>query len=433
MGLFTKAANAIIARGLGLQDQRLYHWFAGEPSDSGESVSVETSMQLDVVWACVKLIAETIATLPLHLYRRGSDGFGVIADDHPLYRVLHDKPNADMTAVEYWTAKVGAKLLWGNGFSAIERGAQGRVVSIVPMRPDRVTIRPNSDGSRTFVYSYGGVVNEFAEDDIFHVKNFSLDGYWGLSPIAQARQTLGSARAAERASASIFRNGMRPSGLLTSPTYLTVDQRTQAKAMIEGFRGAVNTGGVPLIEGGWDFKSLSIPPEDAQLLQTRTFNVEQICRWYGVPPIMVGHSGQTTWGSGIEQIVLGWLALSLRSELKRIEQAINKSLLTSAEQVTMYAEFNFDGLLRADSQARSTLYSSAVQNGWMSRDEVRGLENLPKLPGGKGGDKFTVQSNLMPIEDLGLVSRLPREKPIVAGESIVANPQQPSTGTNIPG
>lgn len=427
MGLLTKAGYWLV-RGLGLTDPRLYDHFTGGPTDSGESVTVDSAMQLDAVWSCVRRISETIATLPLHLYRVDSEGRNSKATDHPLYRVLHDRPNIEMTAVEYWEAVVGCTLLWGNSYSAISRGDKDRVIALDPMRPDRVSLRRETDGSITYTYSWNGYTETFKEDQILHVKGFSLDGICGISPVAQARNSLGHARAAQRASSAIFRNGLRHSAVLTAPTYLTQPQREAAQAILEKYKGAQNTGNVPLLEGGWTLQSNSIPPEDAQLLETQQFSVETICRWFDVPPILVGHSGQTTWGSGIEQIILGWLQLGLRSHLKRLEQAISKSLLTAAEQQTMYAEFNFEGLLRADSQGRATLMSAYAQNGLRTRNELRALDNEAPM---EGGDELTVQSNLVPLRILGSTEHL-------SSPRIASKPNDPAvapstTGANIPG
>lgn len=427
MGLLTKAGYWLV-RGLGLTDPRLYDHFTGGATDSGESVTVDSAMQLDTVWACVRRISETIATLPLHLYRVDREGRSIKATEHPLYRVLHDRPNVEMTAVEYWEAVIGCMLLWGNSYSAISRGDKDRVIALDPMRPDRVSLRRETDGSISYTYSWGGYTETFKEDQILHVKGFSLDGLCGISPVAQARNSLGHARAAQRASSAIFRNGLRHSAVLTSPTYLSGKQRADAQTILEKFTGAQNTGRVPLLEGGWTLTSNSIPPEDAQLLETQQFSVETICRWYDVPPILVGHSGQTTWGSGIEQIILGWLQLGLRSHLKRLEQAISKSLLTPAEQLTMYAEFNFEGLLRADSQGRATLMSAYAQNGLRTRNELRALDNEAPM---EGGDELTVQSNLVPLRILGTAEHLGAPQSAAQPNEPVVAPS--TTGANIPG
>jgi HK97 family phage portal protein len=410
MGLFTKT-GLWIARGLGLNSPQLYQQISGQPSHSGKVVTVDTALQLDTVWACVRLIAQTIATLPLPLYRQKGTGSSV-ARDHPLYEILHDQPNIEMTATEFWEAMVACVLLWGNAYAQIDRGFNGRVVALTPMRPDRVLIRRTADGELEYIYSWMSTSRTLKEDEVFHIKGFSLDGLFGLSPIALARHSLGSAMAAEEASGSIFKNGMRPSGYMKSPgtAYLTKDQRDQAKRIIAEFKGSENTGGVPLLEAGWSFEQLTIPPDDAQLLQTRAFNVEVIARWFDVPPIMIGHMEKSTaWGTGIEQMMLGFLAFSLRPHMKRIEQAIRRKLIAPGERSEYYAEFNAEGLLRTDSEGRAKLYASLAQNGLRTRNELRALDNMAPHD---DGDDLTVQSNLLPIGLLGTVARLPTEKPV---------------------
>lgn len=425
MGILTKATS-IIARGLGLVDPRLYHFFSGGPTHAGEAVTVDSTLQLDTVWACVRLISQTIATLPLFLYKRGKDGRGVVDDTHQLYYILHDRPNVEMTATEFWEAQVAAVLLWGNSYAAIERGVSG-VISLTPMRPDRVTVRRQTDGSLIYHYSFQGFVASLPGDQVFHIKGFSLDGLMGISPITQARQSIASAIAAEKASGAFFQNGMRPSAIMEAPSYLTDIQREQAKNVIADFTGAINTGKVPLLEGGWKINTaVSLPPEDAQLLETRSFHVEQLCRWFDVPPAMVGHMEKTTaWGTGLEQMLLWFLAFCLRPHLKRIEQAISKALLTLNEQGSgaggLYAEFNVEGLLRADSAGRAALYKSLVDTGVRTRNEIRELDNLPPL---EGGDDLTVMSNMLPLKLLGEFVRGKTPKPLDPG--FVVSQQDPS-------
>jgi len=410
MGILTKAVSTIASK-LGLTDPRLYHFFSGGPTHAGEVVTVDSSLQLDVVWACVRLISETVATLPLFTYKRDKSGNGIVDDRNPLYRLLHDSPNADMTAVEFWTATVAALKLWGNSYAAITRkndegdtaslpSPDNPIIAITPMRPDRVTVRRQTDGSLTYHYTFQGLVANLQEFQVLHIKGFSLDGMIGIAPITQARQGLASAMAAEKAAGSFFRNGMRPSAVMESPTYLTDPQRAQAKTLIESVSGAINSGSVPLIEGGWKLNTqVSLPPEDAQLLQTRGFHVEQICRWFMVPPPMIGHSEKSTaWGTGLEQMNLWFLMYCLRPDLKRIEQAIMKSLMTPEESAVNYAEFNVDGILRADSTIRAALYKTQIAFGLKTPNEIRALENDPPDP---DGNDLMIMSNMLPIKLLG--------------------------------
>lgn len=419
-GIALKAVSTV-ARGLGLSDPQFYRYFSGGPTYAGENVTVDGSLQLDVVWACVRLIAETIATLPLFVYKRDSQGRGIIDDTHPLYRVLHDRPNADMTAVEFFTATVAALLLWGNSYAAIARrmddgekgslpGPDNPVVAITPMRPDFVTIRRNNDGSLTYTYSYQGVHAVLEEHQVLHIKGFSLDGMIGIAPISQARQSLASAIAAEKASGSFFRNGMRPSAILESPAFLSPAQREQANTMIDRFNGAMAAGGVPVTEGGFKYTTFSLPPDDAQLLQTRGFHVEQLCRWFAVPPPMIGHSEKSTaWGTGLEQMNLWFLMYCLRPHLERIEQAVMKSLMLPAEAVASYVEFNVDGILRADSTIRAALYKTQIAFGLKTPNEIRALENDAPDP---NGNDLMIMSNMLPIKLLGEFVRGKGPKPL---------------------
>lgn len=429
MNIFLKSV-LVVARALGLRDQRLYQFFGGGPTYSGETVSVDGAMQIDSAWACVKLKSDTIATLPLQVYKKDTKGRGEVYTDHPLYRLLHDQPNADMTSAEFWGAMAAAKFLWGNAYAKIDR-IGGRVVSLYPMQPDRLTARRNPDGSITYRYSAYGRSIELDESDVLHIKGFSLDGLVGLSPVAQARQTLGTALAAEKAAASIFRNGLRPSAVMKVPTYLTDAQRTQAEQMVQRYSGALATGGVPMLEGGWELNQFSMNPDDVELLQTREFHTEQICRWYGVPPPLVGHLSKTSsWPTSLEQLNLLFLTYGLRADLKRIEQAIARCLLTPSERLNVYAEFNVAGLMRGDSAGQAALYSTYAQNGLRTRNELRAMDNEPPM---LGGDELTVQSNLLPVTMLGEVARLAKEKPVdpnrVPVKPVVA---APSENQNVP-
>lgn len=408
MNFFTKAAVTLL-RGLGLTDTRLYQFIAGGLTVAGPPVTVNSAMQLDTVWACVRLIAQTIATLPLFVYRKNRNGQGEVDDTHALYALLHDRPNIDMTAVEFWESMVACLLLWGNAYASIER-VGNRIVALYPLMPERLTVRRNQDGSLTYRYSRCAQAIEFAEEDIYHIKGFSLDGLVGISVIGQARQMLSTAIAAETATASFLKNGMRPSAIATSKEILNDTQRGQFRSMIERYTGAMNAGAIPIMEGPFGLQNLGLPPEDAQLLETRSFHVEQICRWFDVPPVMVHHMEKTTaWGTGLEQMMIWFLVFSLRPHLKRIEQSISKSLLKPQERSIYYAEFNVEGLLRADSKSRSDLYIALVDHGLRTRNEVRALDNMPPLP---GGDVLTVMANLLPITLLGTVAKLPTEKPV---------------------
>jgi len=378
----------------------------GLPSSktSGQNVNVDTALQLSTVWACVRLIAETISTLPLFLYEKRGD-LRVLAPNHPLYSLLHDQPNADMTAVEFWEAVVSQLCLWGNAFVLKSFNGQGVVIAITPLRPDLMGLRRNSSGTITYLYSdpYGAGVKEYTERDIWHVKGFGTDGLIGRSPIRNGLRSMGLALATDAASSSMFTDGMRAQGIIAIKEYLKPDQRAQYKEKVnDGRVGSPATGMFQLLENDAKFYQTNMNPDDAQMLETRQFNVEDLCRWFGIPPAMIGHgTAVSNWGTGREQINLNFIQYVLRAYMVRIEQGIKKSLLTPAERTRFFAEFSVEGLLRADSETRARVYAQLVQNGLKTRNEVRLLENDPPLA---GGDELTVQSNLIPLTLLGKIT-----------------------------
>jgi len=393
-------AVSTIGRGLGLTDPRLYSFYGGGETHAGELVSVETALRLETVWACVRLIASTISTLPMQTYQKLPDGRGQSVRDVPLYSLLHDQPNADMTASTFWTSIVACLLLWGNAYALIDRRADGTVIALQPLLPNRLSVTREPDGSLMYHYAWLNVREDYTEDQIFHVKGFSLDGLVGISPISQARETLGIAMAAEKSAASFFRNAMRPSLVMKAPTFLTDTQRERYNdSWMEKFTGSINAGRVPLVEGGWSLDQITMTPDDAELLATRAYSVEQICRWYGVSPVMVGHMEKTTaWGTGLEQMNLWFLTYTLRPWLRSIEQEITRSVLTPAQRILYYCEFNVDGLLRTDSEKRAAMMASYVNAGINTPNEMRALNNDPPLD---GGDQLTMAAGRLPLVGLG--------------------------------
>lgn len=372
---------------------------------SGRNVGPQGAMQIAAWWACVRLIAETIATLPLGMYERGENGARLPAPSHGLYGLIHDSPNADQTAVEFWEGVVLALCVHGNAFARKEKRADGSIVALTPLpsAPGLMKVDRDKGGALRYSFTHLGKAEVLGEDDVFHVRGFGDGGDLGLSPVSFARQTLGLAEAVAASAGSTFRNGMKASVFFTAPAgvKMTGDQRKSFKeTFIDPYIGATATASAGVLEHGFDVKTVSLPPKDAELLMSWKFSVEEICRWLRVPPVLIGHAGegQTMWGSGVEQIMLGWLTLGLRPYLTRIEQAIKKRLLTPADRLRFYAEFNVEGLLRADSAGRAALEASNAQNGIRSRNELRAMENLPPVP---GGDVLTVQSNLLPLDMLG--------------------------------
>ncbi len=382
---------------ISLTDGTFWNAFYGSESYSGKAVTVSSSLQLSTVWACVNLLSRTSSTLPLNIYHRLDDGGRAVARDHVLYRLLHSQPNADMTAAVFRQVILAHLLLWGNAY--VEKSfSAGRLVALTPLMPGQVEKKRRENGA--FFYAYTdvrqGKRREIEERYMMHIPAFTMDGLIGLSVIGCARQIFGNAMAAEEAAGKTFASGMKSSGMVTMDAVLKPEQREDVRQHVKRVSAE---GGVMVLEKGSSFQQLSMNPQDAELLSTREFGVEEICRWFGVPPHMVGHTGKSTsWGSGLEQQVLGFLTFSLQPWLTLIEQQINKDLLLPEERGDHYVEHVVEGLMRADSAGRAALYASAAQNGWMDRAEIRDKENLPRKD---GTNVLTVQSNLTPLDQLG--------------------------------
>lgn len=361
-----------------------------------------SAMGLSTVWACINLLAGTIASLPLDLYRTGADGERELARDHQLYRILHDSPNADQTAVNFWEMAQISLELQGNAYAEVFRRADGSVVGIgVPIAPERVQVERRENGILLYRWNEGGRAYEADERHMLHLRGFGGGPLGGLSTLSFGRQTFGLARAVEQAAGVTFGNGVRPSGVLSTVDSLTPAQRAEAEQLLqEKFAGAMNAGRPMLLDRDMKWQQLTMNPEDAQMLESRAFSVEEICRIFGVPPHMIGHTEKaTSWGTGLEQQTLAFQKFSLRPRLKRAEQALEKYLLSPAERLAGYkVEFNIEGLLRADSAARGSFYREMTGMGAMTINEVRRLENLPPVP---GGDVPRMQMQNVPIGEAG--------------------------------
>ena len=357
---------------------------SAEVSESGELVTESGVLGLSAVWACTNLLAGTIASLPLMVYRVSGDGDRRVERAHPLYRLLHDSPNYDQTAVDFWEFIAASLELWGNGYARIIRDG-AKIIGLVPIRPDWVQTRRLATGTIEYAWSEDGRSFRLPDTEILHIRGFGGSPLGGMSTLQFGRNTFGLARAVDKAAGSTFRNGLRPAGALIFKEWLSAENRQIARTTLaEQHMGAINSGKPLVLEGGTDWKPFTINPEDAQMLESRRFSVEEVCRFFGVPPHMVGHTEKTTsWGTGIEQQTLAFQKFTLRRRLKRIEQALEKQLLTPAERARgVVIEFNLEGLLRGDSAARASFYQSGLQNGWLTINEVRALENRPPVPGG---------------------------------------------------
>lgn len=396
-GAFSRVRAAIDGwvRSFTTRDAALY---ATEASDnaSGQAVTGKAAMQLDAVWSCVRLISETIATLPLSMYERTGTGKRP-ASQHPLHFVIHDQPNVDATAAVFWEAMIASMLLRGAG-RAEKLYIGARLVGLNFLDPERLVITRDSNGRRLYQYPRSnGTIRDIPAAQIWTVPGFTLDGINGVSVIHYGAKVFGAAIAAERAAANTFRNGLLQTLYYKINTFLKPEQRLEFK---KNLAGAIERGETPLLEGGTEAQTLGINPADAQLLESRSFSVESICRWFRVPPWMVGHTEKSTsWGSGIEQQMIGFLTFTLAPWLRRIEQAISKDLLTPADRTRYYAKFAVEGLLRADSAGRAAFYAAMVNNGILTRDEVRELEDREPLGGNAA--VLTVQSAMTTLDSIG--------------------------------
>ena len=390
-----------IGKTVGLTDGDFWSAWLRGGNWSGQTVNTRSALQLSAAWACVRLIAETLSTLPMGLNRSRPDGSKEPAIMHPLYALLRTQPNADMSAVDFWQAYLASLLLWGNAYAEKRLTAGGIIISIDFLNPEYISRRLLSDGAIEWKYRdpETRATRTIAEEAMWHTTAFTLDGKMGLSPISMGANVLGGAMAADKASAHTFSSGMKSSGLVTMG--VSTLQPKQREDIRQHVKKVSDDGGVMVLEMGMGFQQLNMNPQDAELLATRSFNVEEICRWFRVPPFMVGHSEKSTsWGTGIEQQMIGFITFVLRPWCVRIEQSVRRNLLTPVERLTMSSEFALEALLRGDSAARSAFYSQMVQNGIMTRDDVRRLENLPIMGG--NANVLTVQSNLLPIDALGI-------------------------------
>lgn len=372
----------------------------GSTSATGKTITVNKAMRLAACWSCVRLISETIATLPLGLYMRQADGGRKVASDNDLHWIINTNPNSRMTAVQFWEAVVASMLLRGNAFVEIVR-IGGRIVALEFLLPNRMDLDVADNGEILYRYrDKNGQLRDIAGSDMMHIPAFSLDGQIGLSPIAYGADVFGAAMSAEDVAGSTFKNGMHQTVAFEVNKTLTPKQRDDFRDYVQRISGAMNAGKSPVLEEGVSAKVIGINPVDAQLLESREYSAEEICRFYMVDPTLAGYSDKASnWGTGLEQKLLRFLTFTLRSYMRRIEEGINRNLLTPAQRRQIYSEFSIEGLLRADSSGRATLYSQMVQNGIYTRDECRMKENLPRMGGNAG--VLTVQTNLSPIDKLG--------------------------------
>ena len=392
-----------------------YRFFLGG-STAGKAVTEHSAMQMTAVYACVRILSEAIAGLPLHLYRYNGDGGKEKAVNHPLYLLLHDEPNPEMSSFVFRETLMTHLLLWGNAYAQIIRNGKGEIVALYPLMPNRMTVDRDEQGRLYYSYQMsnsdaptmpGGTVI-LKPMDVLHVPGLGFDGLVGYSPIAMAKNAIGLAIATEEYGAKFFANGATPGGLLEYPGVVKDPDRVR-ESWNRGFAGSQNSGKVAILENGMKYTPISISPEQAQFLETRKFQINEIARIFRVPPHMVGDLEKSSF-SNIEQQSLEFVKYTLDPWVVRWEQSIQRTLLTPEEKKQYFVKFNVEGLLRGDYQSRMNGYAIARQNGWRSANDIRELENLDRIPAEAGGDLFLINGNMLPLGRAGAFADNESEK-----------------------
>ena len=383
-----------------------YRFFLGG-STSGKTVTERSAMQMTAVYSCVRILAEAIAGLPLHLYTYKEDGGKEKAIGHPLYLLLHDEPNPEMSSFVFRETLMTHLLLWGNAYAQIIRNGKGEVVALYPLMPNRMTVDRDSSGQLFYSYQMnnsdaptmktGTVI--LKPSDVLHIPGLGFDGLVGYSPIAMAKNAIGLAIATEEYGAKFFANGATPGGLLEYPGTVKDPDRVR-ESWNKGFSGSQNAGKVAILEEGMKYTPISIAPEQAQFLETRKFQINEIARIFRVPPHMVGDLEKSSF-SNIEQQSLEFVKYTLDPWVVRWEQSLSRALFTPEEKKKYFFKFNVEGLLRGDYQSRMNGYATARQNGWMSANDIRELENLDRIPAEEGGDLYLINGNMLTLVHAG--------------------------------
>ena len=362
---------------------------------SGKSVNARTAIQVSTVYACVRVIAETVASLPFSVFEQDKTG-SQKALDHPLYRILHDEPNPEMTSFVWREAMLTHLLLWGNSYSQILRAGRGSVIGMYPLLPDHMEVDRDDKGKLTYTYSTtSGEQVKLRPEDVLHIPGLGFDGIMGYSPIAVERNAVGLSIAAEEFGGKFFGNGATPSGILTHPNTVK-NPKALRESWMEAYGGSSNANRVAILEEGMTFTRISMPNNEAQFLETRKFQVEEICRIYRVPPHMIADLEHATF-SNIEHQSIDFAVHCIRPWLVRIEQSVNRALFSEKEKGRFYCQFNLDGLMRGSYKERMEGYSIARQNGWMTANDIRNLENQNPIPKEDGGDALLVNGNMIPV------------------------------------
>ena len=386
-------------------DSPSYSYFFGR-SNSGKRVNDRTAMQHTVVYACVRVLSEAIAQLPLHVYQYTENGKERVPR-HPLYFLLHDQPNPEMTSFVFRETLMSHLLIYGNAYAQIIRNGRGDVLGLYPLMPDKVRVDRDQRNRLVYIYSRYDEANPnlkqqgdivLQAEDVLHIPGLGYDGLVGYSPIALAKNAIGISLACEDYGSTFFANGASPSGVLEHPGVIKNPERVR-DAWQRAYGGS-NSHHTAILEEGMKYTPISISPEQAQFLETRKFQINEIARIFRVPPHMVGDLEKSSF-SNIEQQSLEFVKYTLDPWVIRWEQSIQRTLLAPDEKKTYFVKFNVEGLLRGDYASRMNGYATARQNGWMSANDIRELENLDRIPAEDGGDLYLINGNMLPLSQAG--------------------------------
>lgn len=379
---------------------------------SGKPVNERTAMQTTAVYACVRILAEAVASLPLHVYEYQDDGGKKLVHDHPLYYLLHDEPNPEMTSFVFRETLMSHLLIWGNAYAQIIRDGAGRVLGLYPLLPDKMDVQRDDRGNIYYVYSRNSDENpmfkEYGDirlkaEDVLHIPGLGFDGLIGYSPIAMAKNAVGMTLACEEYGASFFANGANPGGVLEHPGVLK-DPSKVRESWNSVYRGVNNAHKIAVLEEGMKYQQIGIPPEEAQFLETRKFQINEIARLYRIPPHMVGDLDKSSF-SNIEQQSLEFVKYTLDPWVIRWEQSLQRSLLLPGEKGKYFIKLNVDGLLRWDYQSRMNGYAVGRQNGWFSANDIREMENMNPIPDEQGGNLYLINGAMTKLEDAGAFAK----------------------------
>ncbi len=376
-------------------------FFMGQ-SVSGTVVNERSSMKTTVVFACVRIIAETIASLPLHTYRYKGDGKEKMYN-HPIYRLLHDEPNPEMTSFTLRETMMTHLLLWGNAYCQIIRNGKGEVISIYPLLPDKMTVDRDKKGNLYYAYRKEGLTHYLGPENVLHVPGLGFDGITGYSPVALAKNAIGLNIAAEEYGGRFFSNNATPSGILSTAGTIK-DPSKVRDAWQLAYGGISNSNKVAVLEDGLQYQAISMPNSDAQFLETRKFQIEEICRIYQVPPHMVADLSKSSF-SNIENQSISFVVHTIRPWLVRLEQAMNRKLFLEGEKGKCFVSFNASALMRGDYKSRMDGYAIGIQNGFFSVNDVRRMENMDPISEEEGGELNLVNGNMLPLKMAGAYAK----------------------------